>query len=321
MARQTRRRVEIEVADKSPSTAEAQKTQGTAATQKARDTAEAQRDNAETQKEELEKASEVEKGKTQTQEPEKSLGIREILTGGDKTEEGKAEGKFRWGKGLLITLFIVLLLLLGYLLSENQRYREKLQTASKTATPPSADTKSLLEKVGKLIVLPQGEEPTIATVTDVERLKSNQPFFAQAKNGDKVLIYSNKAILYDPVADKIVEVATINFGTSGTATTSTTVTAQPQSWRFVLRNGTQTVGLTKTYEAKLKKALPEAEVIAKENAKKQDYEKSIIVNVKGDRVDKGKELAKLLNLTVEPLPGGEPKPDADFLIILGSDQK
>jgi hypothetical protein len=61
------------------------------------------------------------------------------------------------------------------------------------------------------MVLPADETPTIATVSDPEKLK-DQPFFANAKKGDKVLIFSNsaKAILYSPTEDKIVEVAPIN---------------------------------------------------------------------------------------------------------------
>ena len=75
------------------------------------------------------------------------------------------------------------------------------------------ETATLVAAVGKLMLLPEGETPTIATVSDLERLKG-QPFFANAKNGDKVLIYSNskKAILYDPVNKKIIEVAPLNTG-------------------------------------------------------------------------------------------------------------
>lgn len=75
------------------------------------------------------------------------------------------------------------------------------------------ESKTLVETVGKLIVLPEGEDPTIATVSNVERLK-DQPFFARAKVGDKVLIYTSarKAILYSPQANKILEVAPVNIG-------------------------------------------------------------------------------------------------------------
>lgn len=78
----------------------------------------------------------------------------------------------------------------------------------------------LVEKVGKHMFLPNGEIPSLATVTDPDKLQA-QSFFADAKKGDKVLIYSEakKAILYDPVADKIVTIAPIlldpSLNTSG----------------------------------------------------------------------------------------------------------
>jgi len=77
----------------------------------------------------------------------------------------------------------------------------------------------LIAQVGKLIVLPENETPTIATVSDPAPLK-NQPFFANAKKGDKVLIYTGakKAILYNPEMNKIVEVAPVNIGPAPTTT-------------------------------------------------------------------------------------------------------
>ena len=71
-------------------------------------------------------------------------------------------------------------------------------------------TLSIIERVGKHIVLPEGEEPTIATVSDPSKL-AEQTFFANAKVGDVVLIYATarKAYLYDPTIDKLLEVAPI----------------------------------------------------------------------------------------------------------------
>lgn len=75
----------------------------------------------------------------------------------------------------------------------------------------------LAARVGKLIRLPDGEVPTIATVADPAQL-ADQPFFAKAKTGDKVLIYSQarRAYLYDPVANKVLEVAPVNIGDAAT---------------------------------------------------------------------------------------------------------
>ncbi len=78
---------------------------------------------------------------------------------------------------------------------------------------------ALVAKLGQLILLPANEQPTIATVADPSKL-TDQPFFANAKTGDRVFIYTNakKAILYDEVANKIIEVAPINIGASATTT-------------------------------------------------------------------------------------------------------
>lgn len=75
------------------------------------------------------------------------------------------------------------------------------------------EAKQLKEKVGKLIELPLDEEPTIASVTDADRLRE-QPFFANSQNGDRVLIFTQarKAILYRPSMNKIIEVAPVNIG-------------------------------------------------------------------------------------------------------------
>lgn len=110
--------------------------------------------------------------------------------------------------GVIILLFLIAAGTAGYFWWQYDTLKKNPQKLAEK------EIKVLIERVSKLIVLPEGETPTVATVTDPERLKS-QAFFANAKTGDKVLIYTNakKAILYDPVANKIVEVAPVNIGT------------------------------------------------------------------------------------------------------------
>ncbi len=89
------------------------------------------------------------------------------------------------------------------------------------------EVKKIVAQVSKLIVLPEGETPTLATVADPEKLQ-DQEFFAKAKMGDKVLIYANakKAILYSPETNKIVEVVPINTG--ATVAPTPTVKSAPK---------------------------------------------------------------------------------------------
>lgn len=83
------------------------------------------------------------------------------------------------------------------------------------------DTAALVDKVGQLIMLPADETPTVATVSDPTKLQ-DQAFFADAKAGDKVLIYlaAKKAYLYDPTVNKLVDETPVTTG-SGAATGTT----------------------------------------------------------------------------------------------------
>lgn len=87
-----------------------------------------------------------------------------------------------------------------------------IDTSSSTSMMDEKESLAIVAKVGKLISLPKGEEPTVATVTDKEKL-SDQPFFKDAENGDKVLIYkqSSKAILYRPSTNKVIDVTSVNI--------------------------------------------------------------------------------------------------------------
>ena len=108
---------------------------------------------------------------------------------------------------VLFVLFIVAVGLAAFFYRELSTYKDNPQKVMQE------EVQAVVEQVGQIMILPQGEQPTLATVSDLSQLK-DQPFFVNAKIGDKVLLYANarKAILFDPVANKIVEVAPINIG-------------------------------------------------------------------------------------------------------------
>lgn len=66
---------------------------------------------------------------------------------------------------------------------------------------------SLIFQIGKLMVLPADEMPTVTTIDDVSKV-NGQPFFKNAKNGDKLLVYTNAkwAVMYRPSENRIIEV-------------------------------------------------------------------------------------------------------------------
>lgn len=88
----------------------------------------------------------------------------------------------------------------------------------------------LVTKVGKHILLPVGETPTVMTVTDKEKL-SGQLFFSQAKNGDKVLVYATtkKAFLYNVQSDRVLEVGPVTFDSVPSSSTGSSTIRVPVS--------------------------------------------------------------------------------------------
>ncbi len=78
------------------------------------------------------------------------------------------------------------------------------------------EIKKLTARIGGFMELPAGEQPTLATVADQEKLKG-QEFFTHAQNGDKLLIYpkAKKAILYRPSTGKIIEVTNLTSSGEG----------------------------------------------------------------------------------------------------------
>lgn len=171
----------------------------------------------------------------------------------------------------------------------------------------------LVEKASKLMVLPTDEEPSTATVLDKEKLK-DQAFFKNSENGDKILIYAKakKAILYRPSNDKIIEVMPIALDNAQNASDGATTAAI----KIALLNGTNSDGLTNTAEINIKNKIANVEIISKEKASKSDYTNTIVVDISGNKADQAKAIAEAVGGTVEPLPAGETKPDADILVIV-----
>lgn len=108
-------------------------------------------------------------------------------------------------KKVLIVLLVIIVFAVGaYYFLVYQKNNAISQDPNQVSL---AEAENLIEKIGRLIELPN-EQPQIATVSDASKLP-NQPFFKNAQNGDKVLIYkiAQKAILYRPSINKIIDVA------------------------------------------------------------------------------------------------------------------
>ena len=117
-------------------------------------------------------------------------------------------------KVIWLSLLILLMIIaggFGWIIYKYKIYGS-LQNTTARQEQIKKDTAKLVGLVGRHVLLPVGEEPKVATVVDVEKLKKDQPlFYESAKNGDKVLVYfiSKKAFIYDPVNDIVVNIGPV----------------------------------------------------------------------------------------------------------------
>lgn len=75
--------------------------------------------------------------------------------------------------------------------------------------PNYDDVTTVKMALSKHMVLPQDEEPLLATVTDRTALKT--PFLREADDGDRILIYekARRVIIYRPSIDKIIDIGPV----------------------------------------------------------------------------------------------------------------
>lgn len=125
-----------------------------------------------------------------------------ILSGGSRVKRAPIVRRNRWPMVVIIIAAVLLALVAGFFA---WKYFDSDED------PQSAASQRVIEKVGKLYLTPQGEEPTVAQIQDKEKLKE-QHFFDNAANGDYLLIFGNSqfALIYREDVNKIVNVGPIS---------------------------------------------------------------------------------------------------------------
>lgn len=211
-----------------------------------------------------------------------------------------------------------------------RQYQNSKQLFGNQSVSSDKEVQDLVNAVGKIMDLPEGETPTVATVADKTRL-ADQAFFAKSQNGDKVLIYADarKAILYRPSTGKIIEIAPVNIqDASGSAQQAAVITPgtspavagvqSDETFRLAIYNSQGAEDAGKVFEQTTKSAYPSA-VIASGLQAARNYESSFLVDVTGSQDSLSAELASKLGVPVRNWPSGEATPAADFLLIVGTE--
>ncbi len=86
---------------------------------------------------------------------------------------------------------------------------EQLQTGNNPQNVAAA--KAIVDQVRRHIIIATDVDPTVATIVDVETLKSRNEFYKNAKNGDNLIVTPTRAILYDPDQDIILDVVPVQL--------------------------------------------------------------------------------------------------------------
>jgi len=219
---------------------------------------------------------------------------------------------------LNVILFILLIAALGGFALSFWRYWSLKQEVRFLSTPQGQlelskkEVEKTVEAVGKLIVSPADQQPTLATIQDVAALAKEQPFFIGADNGDKLLLYPDKAIIYSVKNDKLVNVGPV-YNQGGQA--AKPVEDLSGKLTVDVRNGSEKVGVGRTMADGLSaKGLCQIKEVT--NALKTSYPKTILVNLTNKDVSL---LEKELGVkAIKILPESEAPSAADVLIIVGN---
>ncbi|MFH0969029.1 MAG: LytR C-terminal domain-containing protein [Patescibacteria group bacterium] len=199
------------------------------------------------------------------------------------------------------------------------------------------EVQSIKETISRFMELPGDEDPILATVTDIEKIKT-QPFFAKAQNGDKVLIYTSaqKAILYRPSVNKIIEVVSLSSSSSDQSagniqpqdqtqtqnqSNSQDIVSQPEATveniKIAVYNGSNIKGLAQRIGDKV--ALISRVTVSEKTNATGSYGKNLVIDLSGNRGELAQKIAEALGGEIGTLPESEKKPEADILVIAGKE--
>lgn len=230
----------------------------------------------------------------------------------------KSEGMSVVQKVLIGAVLVVLAVCIGLAVFFFMQYQNLKKNPNAEA---NAEVQKLVNQIKPYYDLPTDETPTVATVSDKSKV-ADQPFFAKAENGDKILIYrKNKlAILFRPSQNKIINVGPIDLDAATGGSTGSTGSNTAAVAKIGLYNSGNASGVTTTAESKLTGAsyASKLSVAEKKNATVKAPGKIIVVDVSGTHADLASSIASTLGGTVGALPAGEPKPPVDVAVYLGN---
>lgn len=177
--------------------------------------------------------------------------------------------------------------------------------------PAQKELSAVKATVGKLMLLPKDEEPTLAVVTD--KKKVTDPFLAsKVDDGDEVLVYTNNqiVIVYRPKINKIVTVGKVNADPALAESVDATLT---------ILDGSNNPEKVKEIIDAINAAYPDMKITDGGKASRTDFPTTLIIDNKEAKDYLVDALAKLANGKRGIVPISEVKQSTDLEIIVGLD--
>ena len=228
-----------------------------------------------------------------------------------------------------LTAIIGIIGFAGWSFYNYQKAKEKvvkLSTIEGQQELAEQSLENLLNRIKSHMILPEDEEPTVATITSVETLIQEQPFFKGAQNGDKVIVYvgAKKAIIYSPGRNVIVNVGAVYVEANEEDSQLLTEELEKESDKLdiEIRNGTKIAGLAQTISSKLETTSGEYNIVDVTDASSKEISQTLVIDLgKTDNKDLVASVGSVLGAeTTDRLPEGEKESSAEVLVIIGEDQ-
>jgi len=228
---------------------------------------------------------------------------------------------------LILGVVVILIIILTYWYYGRSKTETVIDLSNQASEVTEQDkVADVIAKVSQLMILPEDGEPMVATILDAQALAAEQAFYADASDGDKLLIFPNRAIIYNPTNNIIVNVGEVRVverlpddegteeETAEKEEEEESVPPEPVVLDIEIRNGSGKSGAAQVLSDELSSELNKITSIG--NADNSNYDSTVIVNISGKDVSR---LVTQLGITaVQALPEGEEASTADVLIIIGS---
>jgi|GEM_PF-3359779 cytoskeletal protein RodZ len=98
-------------------------------------------------------------------------------------------------------------------LQETEQQLQEIKESTERNGQEVAD--EVLNNLKEHMEIPEDPKPTVATIIDVDRLRETSDFYKSAENGDHLILTENRAILFDPNNNIIIDVVPVVLDAEG----------------------------------------------------------------------------------------------------------